>query len=153
FSLEGSHRSKLRNTRNAVGKRGGASVEVVPAERVAPLLPTLRTISDSWLAEKSVREKGFSLGFFDEHYLANFPIAIVRVQGEIVAFSNLWVGADKSEVSVDLMRFTPGAPQGIMEFLFIELLLWGKESGYKQFSLGMAPLAGLEARTLAPLWS
>jgi phosphatidylglycerol lysyltransferase len=40
-----------------------------------------------------------------------------------------------------------------MEFLFIELLLWGKANGYKRFSLGMAPLAGLETRALAPLWS
>jgi phosphatidylglycerol lysyltransferase len=40
-----------------------------------------------------------------------------------------------------------------MEFLFVELLLWAKANGYKRFSLGMAPLAGLETRALAPLWS
>jgi phosphatidylglycerol lysyltransferase len=40
-----------------------------------------------------------------------------------------------------------------MEFLFIHLLLWGKEQGYHRFNLGMAPLSGLQNRALAPLWS
>ncbi len=40
-----------------------------------------------------------------------------------------------------------------MEFLFIELMLWGKEEGYRWFNLGMAPLAGLENRPQAPLWN
>jgi phosphatidylglycerol lysyltransferase len=51
------------------------------------------------------------------------------------------------------MRYTPTAPRSVIEYLFIELLLWAKERGYERFSLGMAPLAGLETRTLAPLWS
>ncbi len=40
-----------------------------------------------------------------------------------------------------------------MEYLLIELMLWGREQGYQWFSLGMAPLSGLESRALAPLWS
>jgi len=153
FSLEGSSRKRLRNTRNDVGKRGGACVEVLMPEHTAPYMSTLRRISDEWLESKAAREKGFSLGFFDERYLSNFPLVLVRVNAQIVAFANLWVGADRAEVSVDLMRYTPAAPQGVMEFMFIEMLLWAKSEGYHRFNLGMAPLSGLEARTLAPLWS
>ena len=51
------------------------------------------------------------------------------------------------------MRHTADAPRGVMDYLFVELMLWGREQGYRWFNLGMAPLAGLEARTLAPLWS
>jgi len=51
------------------------------------------------------------------------------------------------------MRYSPDAPTGVMEYLFIQLLLWGKERGYRRFNLGMAPLSGLQNRTLAPLWS
>jgi phosphatidylglycerol lysyltransferase len=40
-----------------------------------------------------------------------------------------------------------------MDYLFVELMLWGRQEGYQWFNLGMAPLAGLENRTLAPLWS
>ena len=38
-----------------------------------------------------------------------------------------------------------------MEYLFTELMLWGKQQGYRWFNLGMAPLSGLEGRSLAPL--
>ena len=37
-------------------------------------------ISDAWLQEKNTREKGFSLGSFDEKYLLHFPVAIVKRQ-------------------------------------------------------------------------
>ena len=69
-----------------------------------------------------------------------------------MAFSNIWQGAGREELSIDLMRQVPGTPSGIMEFLFVELMLWGKEQGYRRFNLGMVPLAGLEDRALAPLW-
>ena len=56
------------------------------------------------------------------------------------------------------MRRTGSAPRGVMDFLFIQLLLWGKAHGYGMANLGMAPLAGLASPTLArpelaPLWS
>jgi phosphatidylglycerol lysyltransferase len=50
------------------------------------------------------------------------------------------------------MRFAPDAPRGAMDYLFIELMRWGREQGYRWFNLGMAPLAGLEDRALAPAW-
>jgi phosphatidylglycerol lysyltransferase len=56
-------------------------------------------------------------------------------------------------LSIDLMRHAEDAPHSIMEHLFVELMLWGKAEGYQRFSLGMVPLAGLERRRLAPLWS
>lgn len=97
---------------------------------LAELMPELRRISADWLAEKNTREKSFSLGCFDEEYLQNFPIALVRQQGVIVAFANLWCGAGQQELSIDLMRFDAQAQGGVMEYLFINLMLWGKEQGY-----------------------
>lgn len=32
-------------------------------------------------------------------------------------------------------------------------MLWGRDQGYQWFSLGMAPLAGLERHSLAPAWN
>jgi phosphatidylglycerol lysyltransferase len=54
---------------------------------------------------------------------------------------------------MDLMRYASEAPKNIMDFLFVELLQWGREQGYRTFEFGMAPLAGLEDRALAPLMS
>jgi phosphatidylglycerol lysyltransferase len=152
FSLDGGSRKKLRLNRNRAQKEG-CQFEIVPVERVPEILPVLRSISDAWLESKHGAEKGFSLGFFDDDYLRRFPCAVVRAGGEIVAFANLWEGAEKEELSVDLMRYRPGGPGGLMDYLFVELLLWGKEQGYHWFSLGMAPLSGIEARKLSPLWN
>jgi len=152
FSLEGGHRKDERHTLRKLEKEG-CSFEIVPRERVAELLPELRAISDEWLQTKNTREKGFSLGFFNKPYLMNFPHAVVRRGGEILAFANIWEGAEKEELSIDLMRYRGDAPPGIMDYLFLSIMLWGKEQEYERFSLGMAPLAGLESRSLAPLWN
>jgi phosphatidylglycerol lysyltransferase len=152
FSLEGSGRKGLRYTHRRFTKEG-CHLEVLPATNVPELLPELRKISDDWLQDKNTREKGFSLGCFDEQYLLNFPVAVVKQQGKIVAFANLWLGANKQELSLDLMRFGPEAPHGVMEYLFISLMLWGKEQGFQSMDIGMAPLSGLESRSFAPLWN
>jgi len=78
---------------------------------------------------------------------------IVRKADKIVAFANLWIGTEKEELSPDLMRHLPEAPHDIMEYLFVQLMLWGKQEGYRWFNLGIAPFSGLETRALAPLWN
>ncbi|GAC1484614.1 MAG: bifunctional lysylphosphatidylglycerol flippase/synthetase MprF [Gemmatimonadaceae bacterium] len=152
FSLDGGNRKALRRTRKDAAK-AGATFEMIPPEDTHIFLPGLRQISDEWLASKRTKEKGFSLGRFDERYIKSFPVALIRVGDAVVAFANVWLGADQTEISVDLMRYTSVAPPGVMEFLLIELMLWGKENGYERFNLGMAPLSGIENRALAPLWN
>jgi phosphatidylglycerol lysyltransferase len=133
-------------------EKEGCTFTVIPAEGIPALLPELRAISDAWLAEKDTREKGFSLGLSNPEYLKEFPAGVVRQADRIVAFTNLWLGAEKEELSPDLMRYLPEAPPGVMEYLFTQLMLWGKQEGYRWFNLGMAPFSGLENRALAPLW-
>ncbi len=77
FSLEGSEMGRLRYTRRRL-VREGHSFEVLPPEAVPAVLEELRAVSEDWLAGKNTREKGFSLGFFDERCLRQFPLAIVR---------------------------------------------------------------------------
>ena len=150
FSLDGRRRRGLRQTHRNLQKVN-ATFEVVPKDGVLALLPQLQAVSDEWLGTKSTREKGFSLGRFDPAYLAHFPVALVRVNERIVAFANVWTGNGR-ELSLDLMRYANDAPSGVMEFLFIELLLWGRANGFGHVCLGMAPLSGLDARALAPRW-
>jgi len=152
FTLEGGSRKGLRSNRNKLQKEG-CTFEIVPRDNVPALLPVLRAISDAWLGEKKGAEKGFSLGFFDEAYLRRFPCAVVKRDGAPIAFANVWLGAEKEEFSVDLMRYRPDGTRGLMDYLFVELILWGQSQGYQWFNLGMAPLAGIESRQLAPLWN
>lgn len=152
FNLDGKSKKTLRGTVNKLA-RDGLRMEIVPVEGVPALLPRLKVISDAWLRDKKVREKRFSLGLFDERYLARTPMAVVWQGDDPVAFANVFVTSTKEEASVDLMRHLPDGPSGIMDFLFIELMVWAKAEGYRWFNLGMAPLSGLQNRRTAPLWS
>jgi phosphatidylglycerol lysyltransferase len=152
FGLEGPARAPLRRSHRQAA-REGCRFEIVPEGGSGPLAGELRAISDAWLADKSTREKGFSLGRFDPAYLRRFPLALVRREDRIVAFANLWPGGQKDEMSVDLMRHLPGGPTGLMDYLFVEIMLWARDQGYRRFGLGMAPFSGMESHSLAPLWS
>jgi phosphatidylglycerol lysyltransferase len=151
FSLEGAARADLRQSHRRA-QRDGASFEVVPPGELPALLPALQRVSDAWLASKSTGEKRFSVGAFSPGYLTQFPLAVVRSEGTLTAFANLWTTGTREELSVDLMRFAPESPRGAMDYLFIELMLWGRQAGYRWFNLGMAPLSGLESHPLAPAW-
>ena len=150
FSLEGSSRSGLRYSHRRMEKMD-CSFEIIPAAGVAGLLADLKEISDAWLEAKNTREKGFSLGRFHPGYLCSNPVALVRQGEKVIAFANLWTGERREEFSIDMMRFLPDSPGGVMDYLFVCLMLWGRQEGYRWFNLGMAPLAGLENRPFAPL--
>ncbi|HWU76807.1 MAG TPA: bifunctional lysylphosphatidylglycerol flippase/synthetase MprF [Rhodanobacter sp.] len=152
FNLDGKSRKVLRNTVNKL-TREGLRLEIVPADAVAALLPRLKPVSDAWLRDKNVREKRFSLGAFDPDYLVRTPMAVVWQGDQPLAFANLFLGDTGEEASVDLMRHRPDSPAGIMDYLFVELMLWARGEGYRWFNLGMAPLAGLHNRRQAPLWN
>lgn len=139
FSLTGSSKKSLRNALNKVQK-SGFTFEILEPPFSGELMEKLKIISDKWLDGR--KEKGFSLGFFDETYLKKSQIAVVKSdEGEIVAFANIMPNKNSDEVSVDLMRFDEDkAPSGTMDFLFINIFLHFKDAGKKSFDLGMAPL-------------
>jgi phosphatidylglycerol lysyltransferase len=152
FSLDGKARANLRHARNRALKEG-LRFEILPADDPATPWPALKELSNAWLHEHQGSEKGFSLGRFDPDYLRQFPLALLYAGSAPVALANLWASIDKRQLTVDLMRFSPDAPRGAMDALFVELMLWGKAQNYQEFDLGMAPLAGLENRRFSPLLS
>ncbi len=163
FSIKGDKGKTFRAVVNQAA-RAGLTFEIVPPagtrddEATRALFADLRSVSDAWLSQKSVAEKRFSLGFYNEGYLRDSPLALVRkgapapdaespapasgTPGRIVAFANLLASAGKQELSVDLMRFRPEETDD-MDFLFVNLMRWGQEQGYETFNLGMSPLAGV----------
>ncbi len=146
---------RLRNARRSerAAAKAGARFHIVPAAAVPVVLDELERISDEWIRSKGHREKSFSLGRFDREYLCNFDVGLVTIEGRIVAFANLWLTEGKQEASVDLMRHRDDAPTGTMDFLFVNLIQWARERGYRRFTLGMAPLAGIDGHRLAPAWA
>ena len=152
FSLEGSKRGNLRRAWRKAAEEG-ATLEVLEGAAVQDLMPILQAISDEWLAHHAGGEKGFSMGGFWPAYVAEFPVAVVRVDNRPVAFATLWTTASRGSFSMDLMRYADAAPKNIMDYLFVELIAWGRAQGYQAFEFGMAPLSGLEDRPLAPIMS
>ena len=46
-------------------------------------------------------------------------------------------------MTVDLMRFTHAAPNGVMDVLFVNVFDYAKQRHFKIFNLGMSPLANV----------
>ncbi|WP_073469250.1 bifunctional lysylphosphatidylglycerol flippase/synthetase MprF [Aureimonas altamirensis] len=152
FTLSGPKRQDMR-TAMRKAEREGLEFSILPAAEVPAAIEELRLVSDAWLEMKSGAEKSFSLGYFDADYLANFDHAVMRKEGHIVAFANLWRSGDKSEISIDLMRHLPDVSRGVMDALFGHVLMAGKDEGYLWFDLGAAPLSGLSDRRGASRWN
>ena len=152
FSMEGKKRSELRNSKSRA-LREGCSFDIIYPNSDDAIMDRLETVSQHWLNKHQGKEKRFSLGRFDRDVLADQAVAVIERDGVIIAFANLWTTADKSEISVDLMRYEDVKINGLMDFLFVEIMLWAKAQGYHSFGLGMAPLAGLEGDRLAPFMS
>ncbi|WP_338450394.1 bifunctional lysylphosphatidylglycerol flippase/synthetase MprF [Niallia oryzisoli] len=142
FSLSGKKMKVMRANKNKF-ERENFIFEIIKPPLGDDLLQKLKTVSNEWLAGR--REKGFSLGFFDEAYLNRSEIAILKnINEDIIGFASLMPVYDNNQtISVDLMRFIPSSPSGTMDFIFLSLFEWAKEKGYNQFNLGMAPLSNV----------
>ena len=150
FSLQGKHRADLRYSVNRA-EREGLDFEIVPAEGVPAVLAQARAVSDAWVARHRAAEKRFSVGAFIDDYVLRQPMALVRRNGQLVAFATLLTTDLKDEASVDLMRHHAGIP-GAMDFMFARLMLHFRDAGYARFGLGMAPLSGMARHPFAPYW-
>ena len=151
FSLDGHEKKKLRNVKNRLSLLGFYTEVLNP-----PLdywdLEELRSVSDEWLMSRNGHESGFSLGYFDDDYLRNSLVMIVRDQNKnICAFANIIVNNQKNGIAIDLMRRRFDCDNGIMEFLFTELFLWAKKQEYTFCDLGLSPLADIGNKKDDPL--
>lgn len=142
FTTEGKHGKKFRTVVNKLENKG-YQFQVLQPPFDKKMLNTLKEISDSWLDGR--QEKGFSLGYFDEKYIQLAPIALVSDEEDnIQAFVTFLASNGPNEASIDLMRYDlKTAPNGIMDYLFVKLLLHFKEEGVIFFDLGMAPLSNV----------
>lgn len=142
FSLAGRKKSSLRNILNRFEK-DGYKFELIDPPYDDKLLDRLEIISDKWL--KGRDEKGFSMGFFDRSYLSRSKLALVFDEDyEIAAFISIMPNYDKKILTIDLMRYdTDMNVNSMMDYLFLNLFIYGKDEGYKFFNLGMAPLSNV----------
>lgn len=118
-------------------------------ERVEPplsmhLMDELEKISDGWLTVPGRRERGFTLGQWSREYVRSSPVYVVRRNdGVATAFANVVPSYRPGEATVDLMRHLPDVVNGTMDFLFMEMMLDLHARGFRWFSEGLAPFAGV----------
>lgn len=153
FGMEGARRRNLRREHLRAAHQG-CTFEVLPGRRAGPLLPALRAVSDDWRRHRHTQEKGFSMGFFNEAHLRLFPVCVVRRRdGRVAAFASLLTTASSDEIGPDLVRNSSDAPRGVLEYLFVEILLWAKREKYRSVDLGLSAPPGIEAHPGAAAWS
>jgi phosphatidylglycerol lysyltransferase len=142
FTLQGRKMKSVRNALSRVEKEE-YTFEIVKPPFNDQFIIDIKDISDEWLGGR--KEKGFSIGFFDIDYLSRQPIAVVKnSEGEIKGFTNIMPMYDNNKtLSIDLMRFSHSACNGIMDFMFVNLFEWGRENGYSRFNMGLAPLSNV----------
>ena len=141
FTLAGKKMKGYRAVKNKF-ERENYSIELLCPPYSTEVMNELEDVSTKWLQGRV--EKGFSLGFFDKNYLNTSKVAVLRDKEGIIGFASLMPMYDCDErISVDLMRFKPGAPYGTMDFIFLSLFDWAKEQGYLIFNIGMSPLSNV----------
>ncbi|MCB0235641.1 MAG: DUF2156 domain-containing protein [Anaerolineae bacterium] len=140
----------MRKLRNRFLREGFSTTQHEPPHSAA-LLEEAQSVSDEWLTLPGHQERGFSLGDFNRAYLNETPLVAVRDHdGRMIAFVNVIPSFRPGETTFDLMRHRLEAPNGTMDFLFIELML-GLQDRYQRFNMGMAPFAGVGEEPDAPL--
>jgi phosphatidylglycerol lysyltransferase len=151
FDLAGKTTKTIRTSVHRL-TREGYNAEVLSPPVPQNVLTELREISDEWLATMHGAEKRFSLGWFDDDYIRDAPVMVVRAAGgAITAFANIVTEYQLNEVTVDLMRHRSDAESGTMDFLFVKLIEWAKGEGYDTFNLGLSPLAGVGEQAGDPM--
>jgi phosphatidylglycerol lysyltransferase len=153
FTLEGSARADLRYALKR-GERDQLRFEMIPRERVASIMNEIGDVSNAWLSKHaSGGEKRFSVAAFQREYVLAQPVALLRQNGEAIAFATVMTTDLRDEVTLGLMRLKPGPTSRFaMEYLFVHLIQHFREQGYRTFSLGTLPLSGFSAHRLAPSW-
>lgn len=145
FNLTGNARKDLRAAVNRL-RREGYTTSLVEPPLPAALTAELREVSDSWLTLPGRRERGFTLGSFEESYVRGTPVIVLRdALMRVIAFVNIIPDGVEGETTIDLMRHRPGAPNGSMDVLLVAVIGRMRAAGYRRFSLGMAPWAEVGA--------
>lgn len=146
FTLDGRARKRLRSRIKQLEK-AGVRMKYYAAPVPDALLKQLREVSDEWLRLPGRRERAFSLGRFDPAYLRSTPIATVEdASDRVLAFANIVPSYHQGEATIDLMRHRAGAPNGVMDYLFVKLMLRNRAEGYARFNFGLAPMSGFRER-------
>jgi lysyl-tRNA synthetase class 2 len=151
FSLEGRAIRKVRQSVSRLSK-AGYSFQVVAADDVGPELEAeLGDVSAAW--RRGQPERGFSMAIDDLHVPGTVLALAVAPDGRVGGFLHLAPSPAGGGWSLSTMRRRPDAPNGLTEFLVVEAVAWGRETGASELSLNFCALTDFLApeRLTTPL--
>jgi phosphatidylglycerol lysyltransferase len=143
--------SRLANVRHTVtrSRRGGLEVAVTSVGTLglpAGIDPgSLGTLDRAW-RRRHGPALGFTVGRFDPDGLDDAVVAVGHVAGVPVSFVVLRPTGVDGGWMLDLMRRGDDGPPGAVEACLVAAIDGLGRAGVRRLSLGLAPLAGLDAR-------
>ncbi len=144
FTLQGSNKKRIRNAMNKVAETG-FQLHVYDPPLKEGLLQKLEAVSDNWLLDMEREELVFSQGMFNWEEIKNQTVLVAENEEEkIVGFLNIIPDYAKDEATFDLIRKISDAPNGVIDFLHVELFNYLKQKNIRYLNLGFAPLSGIE---------
>ncbi|MEI6138669.1 MAG: phosphatidylglycerol lysyltransferase domain-containing protein [Mariniphaga sp.] len=144
FSLEGGKNKALRNALNKVTERGYKCTIHQPPIKDGTM-QKLKAVSDEWLLSTDRSEIVFSQGMFIWGELKQHTIITVEnIEEKVIAFLNIIPDFAPGEGTYDLIRKTDDAPNGVLDFILVELFKYLKSKDYSTVNLGFAPMSGLD---------
>ena len=144
FTLQGNNKKRIRNAMNKVAETG-FKLHVYDPPLKEGLLQKLKAVSDNWLLDMEREELVFSQGMFNWDEIKNQTVLVAENEEEkIVGFLNIIPDYARDEGTFDLIRKTIDAPNGVIDFLHVELFNYLKQKNIRYLNLGFAPLSGIE---------
>jgi phosphatidylglycerol lysyltransferase len=143
FDLSGGSKKSLRNAVNKVTEQGcKATIHTPPVKE--GVLQKVKSVNNEWLHERDRTEILFSQGIFDwEEFKQQTILTAENEEEKIFAFLNIIPDYAKNEATYDLIRKTKDAPNGVLDFILIELIKYLKSLGIAYLNIGFAPMSGL----------
>jgi lysyl-tRNA synthetase class 2 len=137
FSLEGRPIRKVRQSVARLHKAGYTARVLEPGEVGAELRAQLEEVSCAWRGR--ARERGFSMAMDALFCYPDSRIVVAQdADGRLGGFLQLVPVPATSGYSLASMRRRLDTPNGLMEFLIVEALEWGRQSGVSELSLNFS---------------
>ena len=140
FSLQSQGLGQLRRHLKKALKSG---VTVLESDKSDVVLLEMEQVAKDW-AEKHGGERRFSMGRYEQDYVAHQRVFLAYSKGVLVGFISFHETVN--EWALDLMRSRPNAPNGAMHLLISLAIEKAASEGISKMSLASAPLQHVDPR-------